>query len=214
MSKAPHWQLIATERLRDCRIFELQRLHARSPRSAALHDFTRIHSPDWVNVIPLTKQGQVVMVRQYRHGLQGLTLEIPGGIVDPGEEPAQACARELREETGYRATRLEKLGALNPNPALFDNHIHTFLAEDCEHAGAVQNSATEETLVELVAMEELPERVRAGDITHALVIAALHWWELAHARGAIAPRPSLSHPAHPVDRPERLPEAIAPRPSR
>jgi 8-oxo-dGTP pyrophosphatase MutT (NUDIX family) len=119
------------------------------------------------------------MVRQYRHGSREVTLEIPGGIVDPGEDPAEAAARELIEETGYRAAGVRPLGSLNPNPALFGNRVYTFLAENVERVGEVMNGPLEETVVELVPAGELAERVRRGEIDHALVVAALHWWSLA-----------------------------------
>jgi 8-oxo-dGTP pyrophosphatase MutT (NUDIX family) len=117
-------------------------------------------------------------VRQYRHGSREITLEIPGGIIDPGEEPAEAAARELIEETGYQAAGVRSLGSLNPNPALFGNRVHTFLAENVELVGEVMNGPLEETVVELVPAHEVPERVRRGEIDHALVVAALHWWSL------------------------------------
>ena len=175
----PPWQVLATEAVADCRIFTVERARSRSPRDGGVHNFYRIQSPDWVNVVPLTPDAQVVMVRQHRHGAQALTLEIPGGLVDAGETPAAAGARELREETGYRAARLRPLGALNPNPALFGNRLHTFLAEECSVAGAVQNSSTEETQVVCVPLAEIPARARAGEINHALVIAAFYWLGLA-----------------------------------
>jgi 8-oxo-dGTP pyrophosphatase MutT (NUDIX family) len=124
------------------------------------------------------------MVRQFRHGARRVTLEIPGGIVDPGEVPEEAAARELREETGYRAGRLRPLGVVNPNPALFGNTVHTFLAEDVERVDEVCNVGLEETVVELVPEVEIPDRLRAGEVDHALVIAALHWWELDRRGGS------------------------------
>jgi len=180
--RAPRpWQVLETHDLEDCRVFRVRRSLARSPATGRVHPFFRLDAADWVNVVPVTRDGHVVMVRQYRIGADAVTLEIPGGIVDPGESPEAAAARELFEETGYRAERIEVLGALNPNPALFGNRVHSFVARGAALAGEVQSGETEETVVELVPLAEIPRRLRAGEIDHALVVAALHWFALAES---------------------------------
>jgi 8-oxo-dGTP pyrophosphatase MutT (NUDIX family) len=173
------WQVVETHDLEDCRVFRVRRSLARSPATGRVHPFFRLDAADWVNVVPVTRDGRVVMVRQYRIGADAVTLEIPGGIVDPGESPAEAAARELLEETGHRAERIDALGALNPNPALFGNRVHSFVARGVVPAAPVRNGETEETVVELVPLSEIPARVRAGEIDHALVVAAFHWLALA-----------------------------------
>jgi 8-oxo-dGTP pyrophosphatase MutT (NUDIX family) len=173
------WKVIETEALQDCTVFRVSRQLSRSPRTGSDHCFYRIDSTDWVNVVPVTADDQIVMVRQYRHGSGAVTLEIPGGLVDPGETPAESAARELLEETGYRADSVEPLGVVNPNPALFGNRCHTFLARGARRVAEIRNSAQEETIVELVPRSQLAARTLSGEIDHALVVAALYWYDQA-----------------------------------
>lgn len=135
-------------------------------------DFVVIESADWVNVVPLTESGEVVLVRQYRHGVRERTLEIPGGMVDPGESPTQAAARELREETGYAPARVRELGMVTPNPAIQSNLCHTFLAEAVEPVGPPQPDPHERIEVCRVPLADIPVLIRSGSISHSLVVAA------------------------------------------
>ena len=96
------------------------------------HPFHRICCPDWVNILPVTTDGNVVLIKQHRAGSLSYVLETPGGMIDPHEkEPMHAAARELEEETGYAAEKLVPLGAMNPNPAFHNNKSHFFLALGC-----------------------------------------------------------------------------------
>jgi 8-oxo-dGTP pyrophosphatase MutT (NUDIX family) len=180
----PHprpWTVVETRDVQDCDVFQVQRTLTRSPHGGEAVPFWRIEAADWVNVVPVTSAGEIVMVRQWRHGSRDVTLEIPGGIVDPGEAPAAAALRELREETGYAGGRLVAIGEVNPNPALFANRVHSYAAHGVERVGEVDNHGHEETVVELVPLADLDRRLRAGEIRHALVVAALHWFRLAEA---------------------------------
>jgi len=178
MSRLKPWREIGREQLLDCRIFTVERSVAASPVDGGTHDYFRIQSRDWVQIIPLTASREVVMVRQYRHGPSGFVLEIPGGLVDDGEDPAVAAARECLEETGYRTGELHSLGSLNPNPALHSHRLHAFYAHDAVPSGPIQNTGTEETEVELVPLDRLAAMLRAGRVDHALVAATL--WRFLH----------------------------------
>ncbi|MEW6434480.1 MAG: NUDIX hydrolase [Myxococcota bacterium] len=169
----PRWTLVGERSTKDFRIFRTRTLDVADPRDGKRYVRTVIEAPDWCNVLPLTRAGQVVLIRQFRFGTWSNELEIPGGMLDAGEDPAVAAARELEEETGYRPSRLEPLGVCSPNPAIFSNRLHTFVAFDCEQIHAGRQDASEDIRVELVPRAELKRLVREGAITHALVLAAL-----------------------------------------
>lgn len=179
MAKPLHtWERIASEIAYTCRIFAIRRDRARFSRDQAEHDFHVLESTDWVNIIPLTRANEVVLVRQFRHGVRDCTLEIPGGMIDAGELPLVAARREMVEESGYDSERVEALGAIHPNPAIQSNRCHSFVAYDVERRHDQRFDSTEETEVVLVPLAEIPQLIRAGDVTHALVVVAFHWLSL------------------------------------
>jgi len=129
---------------------------------------------DWANVVPLTDDGRLVMIRQHRFGIDGPSLEIPGGLVDAGEPPLVAARRELREETGYDAATVEPLFAVYPNPALQPTRLHMFVARGCTPvADGPRLEELEDCVTVLVPISELRARMESGEIHHALVITAL-----------------------------------------
>lgn len=155
-----------------------------SGRTGALIDATIVDSPDWVNVLPLTPDGHVVLIRQYRFGSIGETLEIPGGLIDPGESPRVAAERELREETGYRAERISSLGSVSPNPAFMRNRLHCYLAEGCVLEGAQDQDPGEDILVELHPLASIDALIAGGGMDHAL--AQLAFQRLAMLRAGLS----------------------------
>ena len=172
------WRREHSERVADCRVFKVRRDYSTFPPSGRVHDFYVIEAPDWINVIPLTKAGEVVLIELYRHGTEEVSLEIPGGMVDPGEQPHVTAARELLEETGYAAREVGPLGRTRPNPAIQDNWLHTYLARDVEYRCEPANAGTEQTRVRLVPLEQVPALVSGGAITHSLVVLAFHLLDL------------------------------------
>jgi 8-oxo-dGTP pyrophosphatase MutT (NUDIX family) len=172
-SKLGLWRELARETVADARIFTLDRSMAVSPVDGATRAFHRIESMDWVQILPITADDEAVLVRQYRHGAQRITLEMPGGLIDAGEDPVTAALRECFEETGYRARLAQPLGTVNPNPAVFANRLHSFFATDAELAGVIQNTASEVTEVVLVPVADLEGMLVSGEIDHALVAATL-----------------------------------------
>jgi ADP-ribose pyrophosphatase len=167
------WTQVAVRSEKDYRIFRTRTLDVLDPRNGAPYVRTVIDAPDWVNVIPLTDAGEVVLVRQFRFGTWSNTLEIPGGMLDPGEDALTAATRELEEETGFRPSRVTALGSSHPNPALFVNRLHSYLAEGCVKVHEGKQDGSEDIQVVIVPKTELPKLVREGAITHSLVLAAL-----------------------------------------
>ena len=177
--KLKSWQRLDSETVYSCRIFSLQKNRSRSPRTNKEHDFFVLDSGDWVNIIPVTADDHVVLIRQYRHGTEDFTLEIPGGMVDQEDpSPLYAARREMQEESGYDSEDIIPLGAIHPNPAIQGNRCHSFLARNVEKRFEPNFDTTEETEVTLAPLADIPDLIRQGQITHALVVVAFHWYDL------------------------------------
>ncbi len=169
--KIRRWTTIETEVVYRTPILDLHRRRS-AHESRGERDFFVLHAPDWVNIIPLTAKREVVMIRQWRHGIADFTLEIPGGMVDPDDpSPKYAARREMREETGYDSGRIVALGRVHPNPAIQPNVCHSFLARGVKLTGTPQFDSAEETEVELVPAREIKGLIASGRIMHALTIA-------------------------------------------
>ncbi len=177
------WKVLERRREGDFKVFSVRKDVCESPRTGSAHDFYVLEGMNWVNVVAITRDGLAVLIRQFRHGSSEVTLEIPGGCVDPSDpSPLAAAQRELMEETGYAAEEWIELGYVNPNPAIQANLCYTFLARNAWKAGETQFDGTEDIEVELRPLRELPELVLSGATRHALVIVAFHLFSLFQAR--------------------------------
>ena len=172
------WQLTHSEPLVGCRIFKVRKDVVVNPRTGQPHDMFVLEQPNWVNVIPLTSDEQVVMVEQWRHGTRSVHLETPGGLMDDSETPEQCARRELIEETGYEAGDVLRLGTVHPNPAIQNNLQHYVLATNCRRVATPALDNAEDIVVRLVPLAEVPDMIRTGKITHGIVIGGFYWLEL------------------------------------
>jgi len=174
-AKIRPWELIASEQVFENRLFRVTCDRARSPRTGGERDFQVIRMVDWLLVVPLTEQGQLVMVRQYRHGSRMASLEVPGGLHDVvGDRPEQGAVRELSEETGYGAgSEPLFLGALFPQPALLANRVWVYLAREVRPVARQQQDAGEDIEVVLLDPRDIPGCIAAGAINSAMTVAAL-----------------------------------------
>jgi ADP-ribose diphosphatase len=168
------WQRLGSEQVADCRVFRVRCDHSLDPRDGREHDFFVIEAPDWINVVPITADGRVVMIEQFRHGTNEVTLEVPGGMVDEGESAIEAANRELLEETGFKAREFVSLGKTRPNPAIQNNWLHSFVAQDCIFQEAPKFDGEEHIAVRLVPLADVPALIADGTINHALVVVAFH----------------------------------------
>jgi 8-oxo-dGTP pyrophosphatase MutT (NUDIX family) len=193
MSTAPQhgpparWEKLGERSLASTRVLELRAARYRHPMRCTDREFVVIDAPDWCNVVALTPAGELVLVRQFRFGVGDFSWEIPGGMLDPGEDPVAAAVRELREETGFAGARARLLGTVHPNPAIQSNRCHLVLVEDAARATSQEWDADEEIEVSTAPVAEVLAWARSGRITHALVLNALFlfepvWAELSHTR--------------------------------
>jgi len=178
------WTKLGRSDLLVTRIFKLYAERWVSPRTGNEHTFSVIDSPDWVNVVAFDTQGRLILIRQFRFGTGSFTLEVPGGMVDPGEDPRVTAERELREETGYRAGSIVDLGFIYPNPAIQNNKAHMFLAENCVLEGAAQLDAGEDIEIALYSLDAGLAALASGEISHALVAVALQRFSM-HREGKL-----------------------------
>ncbi len=188
-SSLPRWEKLREKTVAPTRILDLKSATYRHPVRQTERDFVLLHARDWVNVLALTPDHHLVLVRQFRIGIDEFSLEIPGGVIDPGEDPLAAGVRELREETGFVGPHARLIGSAHANPAFLNNHCHIALVEAAARSGETAWDHDEEIEVITAPVEQVYAWAYEGKITHSLVLDALFFfrplWEKIRSGPAI-----------------------------
>ena len=169
-------EVLASEIVQRYRVFAVRRMVVRAA-DGHTDEYHVVERPDSVQVVALTTDGRLLMVEQERHGTRATSLEFVAGLIDAGELPEQTAARELEEETGYRAEQLHQLGWYYTDPAVLTNQVTVFLAEGCAPTGQRNQDEGEDVRPLLFDVAEMPGLIAGGRITHGLCIAAWHLYQ-------------------------------------
>jgi 8-oxo-dGTP pyrophosphatase MutT (NUDIX family) len=171
------WERLGhTSQLRT-RIFDVVGARYRHPVRSTEREFVVIQAPDWVNVVALTSDNHIVLVRQFRYGINEFSLEVPGGVMEAGEDPVMAGLRELREETGFSGAPAKLLGSVHPNPAIQANRCHFVFVDAAVKAHELEWDADEEIHVTTQPVDEVLDLAHSGGIVHGLTLNALMLFE-------------------------------------
>ena len=162
------WDMQENNLHADCRIFEVRKQRLKRRSDGLEGEFFVLDTNDWVNVLALTPDDKIILVRQFRYGSKEQSLEPPGGVVERGEDPVIAGLRELQEETGYVGEEPKLLGVVRPNAAILSNRCHVILVRNAQKTAALNFDQHEELVTELYPVKELKEMVRRGEITHSI----------------------------------------------
>ncbi len=183
------WKKLGSRLVAHTPIFDLESVAFQHPAHHTPREFVVINAPDWVNVVALTTDHKLVLVRQFRYGIDEFSLEIPGGMIDPGEDPLAAGLRELQEETGYQDGKARLLGSVHPNPAMQNNRCHFVLVEGVKRTAPLGWDENEEMEIITRPVDEVYALAYAGGISHAMVLDALLFfgpvWAKMRAGGAV-----------------------------
>ncbi len=178
----PIWRTTSKKILADNSYLTLEEHRREEEGTGRSGYFYILDAPEWANIIAITEQDDVILIEQFRQGTERIELELPSGMVDAAETPADAALRELLEETGYEKSErseFKKIGEVSPNPAFMRNRCHTYLLTHARLTGAVRFDENETIRLRLVRRSEIEQRVRSGEIRHALIVAAVYWMKLA-----------------------------------
>lgn len=166
------WKRLARQTLVHDRWLALHADRCELPGGRAIEPYYVLEEKDWVHVAAFDASNRVLIVRQYRYAAEIFCSELPGGAVDPGEDPLDAAKRELREETGYEASSWTRLPTFYPNPARQTNRLHLFVARDLIKVGEQSLDETEEMTVEFLNHDAVMRRMREGDFLQSMHVAS------------------------------------------
>lgn len=178
----PSWGVVKDKKVFETPIFDLHEKTLDAPGQTLTHPFYVLQAPEWINIIALTPDNSIVLVEQYRVGVDEVTLELPGGMVDKGEAPLEAAKRELLEETGYSSGSWEMIGKTSSNPAILSNFTHLYIASGCEKTAPQHTDGSEDIAVRVIPMDDFLHLVREGTVHHAIVLAAVAKYLLMERR--------------------------------
>ncbi len=172
-----HWEILNRKTVRDFKIMQIEEKKVRSPRTGNAADVLAIHFPAWVVVLAITAAKEVVMVRQYRHGTEKIHLELPGGLIDPGDpSPIVAAQRELLEETGYRSQDVRIIGECFPQPAILSNKCFVCLTIDAEYTQDQTLDEGEDIEVIKIPIADIPLKIESNDIDNGMTLLAFFYF--------------------------------------
>lgn len=173
------WPILKSDQIGDFKVFSLNAIQKKSPRTGMNTVYYVLNTVDWVNTIAITPNQELVMVEQFRHATNTLELELPGGMMDKLEQdPVMAACRELREETGYEGENSREIGSCFANPAILTNRVHTVLVENCIAKYPLQWDLGEDINIRLIPLCEIYDLILKGKIQHSLMITALFYYKL------------------------------------
>lgn len=169
------WKVLSSEYLFTEPWLTIRRDKCELPNGKLMPAFYVQEYPEWASAFALTKDNKVVMIKQYRHGIEEITIEVPGGVVDNGEEPGAAIRRELMEETGYAFDAFEFLGKVCANPSTGDNYMHMYLAKGGEKVGEQMLDESEDVEVVIYSIDEVKQLIRENKIVQSLHVSCIFY---------------------------------------
>jgi ADP-ribose pyrophosphatase len=176
------WKIVKRSVALERRVFSVHDLEYAHPKGIS-HNFSVINTPDWVNIVPVTHEGDFILVKQHRLGTDRITIETPGGLIDHGETPVQAAGCELLEETGFTSDQIVLMRSCPTNPAIMNNNIHFFIAYGCTLKSHQTLDREEDIEIMTASRDEVADMIHTGRIDHSIILTALFMYFLNISAG-------------------------------